>query len=81
MTRPARITDEQLAYARRVTAIKRRLILRIRKLPTVERLAEQIGCEARYLEKILSGHARKVPCETTVRPSIETLIEQLRESV
>jgi hypothetical protein len=61
MSAQRRLTEEQIAYARRVAEIKRRIVQRLKRYPTVEQMAEQIGCDARYLEKIIAGDARKVP--------------------
>lgn len=61
MSAHPRLTNEQIAYARRIAEIKRRIVRRLKRFPTVEQMAELFDCDARYLEKIIAGGVRKAP--------------------
>ena len=64
-----RLTDEQIEYARRVANIRRRIVARLKKLPTNEKLAEELGCSERYIDSIVTMKARKSPRGTSVSPN------------
>ena len=75
MSARPRLTDEQIAYARRVADIKRRIVQRLKRLPTNAALAEKLGCNQRYLEQIIAGEARIVSRGTPASPVDEILRE------
>lgn len=54
MSAPRRLTDEQIAYVKRVTAMKRRIAARLKRLPTAEQLAEEFHVSSRAIERYAS---------------------------
>lgn len=77
MSARIKLTDEQIDFVRDIVARRRAVRVQLEKIPTLEDLAETLGCTKRYLEKVASNHAR-VPRETTATPSIEELAASLR---
>jgi hypothetical protein len=50
-----RLTDDQIDYVKRVTAIKRRIVERLKRLPTNAQLAESLDCSQRLIERVSCG--------------------------
>jgi hypothetical protein len=57
MSAPRKLTDDQIDYVRRVSAIKRRIVARLRKLPTNAAMAEAMDCSQRLIERLVSDGA------------------------
>lgn len=58
MPAPRKLTDEQIAWARQVVEKRREAMRQVRMYPSLEELAEQLGCSKRYLLEILKFRAR-----------------------
>lgn len=58
MVAQRKLTDEQIAFARLLIRKRREVMRQARLYPTIEQLAEQLGCTPRYLTEVVSGRAR-----------------------
>jgi AraC-like DNA-binding protein len=59
MSAPQRLTDEQIRFARMVVKERREALRRARMYPTLEELADALGCTPRYLTEVVNGRARQ----------------------
>lgn len=70
MSRRPVLTKDQITYIQRVADIRRRIVARLRKLPTNAKLAEDFHCSQRVVDKystetpIESAATSYVPCGT-----------------
>lgn len=60
MSAPIKLTKEQIQSARDIVEKRREAIGRVKVFPTIAKLAAELNCTPRYLQKIL---ARKVRSE------------------
>lgn len=71
MPRREKLTADQKTYVKRVAAIRRRLLRRLRKLPTNAKLAIKFGCSSRVIDRCSteneSAATPHVPRETESR--------------
>ena len=51
------LTEKQIAYIRRVADIRRRIVARLRKLPTNAQMAEDFNCSQRVVDRYSSDSA------------------------
>lgn len=61
MSAQSRITDDQIAWARHIVNRRREVARQLKRMPTLDDLAETLGCNKRYLQKIISNKVRMVP--------------------
>lgn len=65
MSARPKLTDEQIAFARYVMNRKRELLRQLGMMPTLDDLADELGCSRRYLASIVTNKVRVVPRETS----------------
>lgn len=58
MPAPTRISADKVAWARYIANRRREVIRQLTLLPTLEQVAEELGCSKRYLEALISNKAR-----------------------
>jgi AraC-like DNA-binding protein len=68
----SKIPDDQVAWARHIVNRRREVTRQLKRMPTLDDLAEILGCNKRYLQKIISNKVRMVPRQTVLVVSRET---------
>lgn len=61
MPAPIRISADKVAWARYIANRRREVIRQLTMLPTLEDVAQELGCSKRYLESLISNKARMFP--------------------
>lgn len=58
MPAPIRISADKIAWARYIANRRREVIRQLSMLPSLEQVAEELGCSKRYLESLINNKAR-----------------------
>lgn len=65
MSARPKLTDDQIAFVRYTMNRKREILRQLKLMPTLDDLANELGCSRRYLAAIVTNKVRVVPRETS----------------